>query len=55
MPYFKMVRMEFTCILYTNTFLVGRYWDFNAFADDKLNFNKKSKLALGRVENTVGK
>ena len=28
MPYFKMVRMEFTCILYKNTFLVGRYWDF---------------------------
>ena len=28
MPYFKMVRMGFTCILKTNTFLVGRYWDF---------------------------
>ena len=21
--------MGLTCILYTNTFLVGRYWDFN--------------------------
>ena len=24
-----MVRMGFTCILYTNMVLVGRYWDFN--------------------------
>ena len=45
MPYFMMVRMEFTCILLTKTFLVGLYWDFNdsefrsfelrAFVDDK--------------------
>ena len=28
MPYFKMVRMGFTCIFQTNTFLVGRYWKF---------------------------
>ena len=26
-----------------------------AFADDKMNLNKKSKLVLGRVENIVGK
>ena len=26
-----------------------------AFADDKINLNKKSKLVLGRVENIVGK
>ena len=26
-----------------------------ACADDKINLNKKSKLALGRVENIVGK
>ena len=34
MPYFKMVNMKFTCISYTNTFLVGRYWDFK----DSKNF-----------------
>ena len=26
-----------------------------AFAENKINLNKKSKLALGRVENIVGK
>ena len=25
-----MVWMGFTCILYTNTFLVGHYWGFKA-------------------------
>ena len=28
MPYFKMVRMEYLYFV-NNTFLVGRYWDFN--------------------------
>ena len=29
-----MLRKGFTCILYTNNFLVGRYWDFNFFLKD---------------------
>ena len=33
--------MGFTCIMCTNTFLVGRYWDF--------------KVVFHRIENIVGK
>ena len=61
--------MGFTCILQTNTFLVGRYWDFNSlpndevlglsklksFADDKSNVTQNLKFVFRRVENIVGK
>ena len=64
-----MVCMGFTCILYTNIILDGRYWDFKylandisfrgsklkAFADDKINSPQKLKFVLGMVENTVRK
>ena len=52
-----MVWMGFTCILWTNTFLVGRYWDFNskkkywsklkAIANDTQNGIEKLKFVLG--------
>ena len=40
-----MVRMGFTCILYTNTFPVGRYWDFKFrhFFTHKISKNRPMK------------
>ena len=59
--------MGFTCILLTNTFLIGRYWDFNSstndkildksklkgFAEDIIKVTPKLKFIFGRVENIV--
>ena len=43
-----MVWMGFTCILQTNTFLVGRYWDFKCRKVTKLviSHTKDSELFL---------
>ena len=61
--------MAFTSILYTNTFLVGSYWDFNPLPDNKIldrfklkqsaednfKFHENSRKFSKWVENTVGK
>ena len=45
-----MVGMEFTCILLTNTFLVGRYWDFKGLQDTDCIENSVEKGEIAHFE-----
>ena len=43
--------MGFTCILLTNTFLVGRYWDFKS-QEHPLSANQMPRLGIKREKFT---